>query len=102
MTADGHETYLPNRDWILCDTYPAGNERTCRIRISITFPATGEFHSACFTRHPHITTLGGADTHPRPKPRRANSGYRFARRANGTSTTPVRHKFDRELKIVSA
>ena len=27
MTQDGHATYLPNLDWILCDTYPAGDTR---------------------------------------------------------------------------
>lgn len=27
MTKDGHVSYLPNQNWILCDTYPYGSER---------------------------------------------------------------------------
>ena len=62
--ADGHNAFSPDRKWIVCDTYPQGDERMSEImlyeietgeRIDV-----GQFHSA-----PQYTKDIRCDLHPR-------------------------------------
>jgi hypothetical protein len=64
MAEDGHATYLPNRDWILCDTYPQRNTRMQNPYLYHVPPnrrvSLGLFHSP-----PDYHDAWRCDTHPR-------------------------------------
>ncbi len=64
MTEDGHETYLPNRDWILCDTYPSGNERMQNPYL-YHVPSNRRFSLGLFHSPPAYHDAWRCDTHPR-------------------------------------
>ncbi|MGE3314521.1 MAG: hypothetical protein AB7O26_05340 [Planctomycetaceae bacterium] len=66
MTTDGHCTYLPNRDWVLNDTYPdkdrLQNPYLYHVKTGRVVPL-GHFRSA-----PEYTGEWRCDTHPRISP----------------------------------
>jgi hypothetical protein len=64
MTEDGHETYLPNRDWILCDTYPSGNERMQNPYL-YHVPSNRRISLGLFHSPPAYHDAWRCDTHPR-------------------------------------
>ncbi len=33
MTRDGHCSYLPDKEWIVCDTYPGGRDRSQQLYL---------------------------------------------------------------------
>ena len=67
MPLNGHCTYLSDRDWILNDTYPQGDERLQDLYLyhvlSDRRVDLGQFHSP----PPYIDTLR-CDLHPRSSP----------------------------------
>lgn len=64
MTEDGHETYLPNQDWILCDTYPSGNERMQNPYL-YHIPSNRRVSLGLFHSPPAYHDAWRCDTHPR-------------------------------------
>jgi hypothetical protein len=64
MTEDGHETYLPDHDWILCDTYPSGNERLQNPYL-YHVPSNRRFSLGLFHSPPAYHDAWRCDTHPR-------------------------------------
>ena len=64
MTEDGHATYLPNRDWILCDTYPMGNERMQNPYL-YHVPTNRRISLGLFHSPPAYHDAWRCDTHPR-------------------------------------
>jgi hypothetical protein len=64
MTEDGHETYLPNKDWILCDTYPSGNERMQNPYL-YHVPSNRRISLGLFHSPPAYHDAWRCDTHPR-------------------------------------
>jgi hypothetical protein len=64
MTEDGHASYLPNRDWILCDTYPSGNERMQNPYL-YHIPSNRRHSLGLFHSPPAYHGAWRCDTHPR-------------------------------------
>jgi hypothetical protein len=64
MTEDGHATYLPNRDWILCDTYPMGSERVQNPYL-YHVPTNRRISLGLFHSPPAYHDAWRCDTHPR-------------------------------------
>ena len=66
MTQNGHNTYLPNTDWILNDTYP---DRQRRQHVYLYHVPTGErFWLGHFPSPPEYRGEWRCDTHPRFSP----------------------------------
>ena len=67
LPADGHNAFSPDRRWIVCDTYPQGEERMSEIVLyEIETGAkteVGQFHSG-----PQYTKDIRCDLHPRWSP----------------------------------
>jgi hypothetical protein len=64
MTEDGHVSYLPNRDWILCDTYPMGGERMQNPYL-YHVPANRRISLGLYHSPPAYHDAWRCDTHPR-------------------------------------
>ena len=64
MTGDGHATYLPNTDWILCDTYPQGSERMQNPYL-YHVPTNRRISLGLFHSPPAYTEAWRCDNHPR-------------------------------------
>ena len=64
MTEDGHASYLPNRDWILCDTYPMGGERVQNPYL-YHVPTDRRLSLGLFHSPPAYHDAWRCDTHPR-------------------------------------
>jgi hypothetical protein len=64
MAEDGHATYLPNRDWILCDTYP---QRNTRLQNPYLYhvPTNRRVSLGLFHSPPDYHDAWRCDTHPR-------------------------------------
>jgi hypothetical protein len=63
MTADGHCTYLPGNEWILCDTYPDKDRQQHPYLVHVESQSKlplGHFHSP-----PQYVGEWRCDTHPR-------------------------------------
>jgi hypothetical protein len=63
MTQDGHVTYLPNRDWILNDTYPGGDRRQNPYLYHV--PSDRRISLGLFPSPPQYQGEWRCDTHPR-------------------------------------
>lgn len=64
MTEDGHVSYLTDRDWILCDTYPLGAERIQTPYI-YHVPTNRRISLGLFHSPPAYHDAWRCDTHPR-------------------------------------
>jgi hypothetical protein len=64
MTEDGHVSYLPDRDWILCDTYPMGGERMQNPYL-YHVPTNRRVSLGLFHSPPAYHDAWRCDTHPR-------------------------------------
>jgi hypothetical protein len=63
MTQDGHVTYLPNRDWILNDTYPGGDRMQNPYLYHV--PTDRRISLGLFHSPPQYNGEWRCDTHPR-------------------------------------
>jgi hypothetical protein len=64
MTEDGHVTYLPDRNWLLCDTYPRGSERFQNPYL-YHVPTDRRISLGLFRSPPAYHNAWRCDTHPR-------------------------------------
>jgi hypothetical protein len=64
MTEDGHASYLPNLDWVLCDTYPMGGERIQNPYL-YHVPSNRRLSLGLFHSPPAYHDAWRCDTHPR-------------------------------------
>ena len=64
MTQDGHANYLSNHNWILCDTYPAGDTRMQNPYL-YHVPTNRRISLGLFHSPPPYTDAWRCDTHPR-------------------------------------
>jgi len=67
MPLNGHCTYLPNRDWILNDTYPQGEERLQSLYL-YHVPSDRRVDLGAFHAPPAYTGPLRCDLHPRCSP----------------------------------
>jgi hypothetical protein len=63
ITQDGHATYLPNRDWILGDTYPNGERMQNPYLYHV--PSNRRLSLGLFRSPPAYHDAWRCDTHPR-------------------------------------
>jgi hypothetical protein len=66
MTEDGHCSYLPNKEWILCDTYP--DARRLQHVYLFHVPTGRRVPLGDFWLPPRYTDVLRIDTHPRFSP----------------------------------
>lgn len=66
LTQDGHCTYLPDRDWILCDTYPDRDRRQHPFLFHV--PSSRRIPLAHLESPPEYRGEWRCDTHPRQSP----------------------------------
>jgi hypothetical protein len=66
MTRDGHCTYLPDRDWIVNDTYPDRNRN--RLVYLYHVPSGRRTDIGCFYQPPGYDGEWRVDCHPRHSP----------------------------------
>lgn len=66
MTVDGHNTYVPNtnNEWILCDTYPQGDERMQELYL-FHVPTQRKVSLGKFHEPEQFTGEWRCDLHPR-------------------------------------
>jgi hypothetical protein len=64
LMEDGHVTYLPNRDWILGDTYPGGGNRMQNPYL-FHVPTNRRISLGLFHSPPEYHDAWRCDTHPR-------------------------------------
>jgi hypothetical protein len=67
MPLNGHCTYLPDRDWILNDTYPQGDERLQALYL-YHVPTNRRVDLGAFHAPPAYTGPLRCDLHPRANP----------------------------------
>ena len=86
MTEDGHETYLPNHDWILCDTYPSGNERMQNPYL-YHMPSNRQDFAWPVSLAARVPWCLAVRYPSASEPRRANGSYRLSRARTGRQCT---------------
>jgi hypothetical protein len=64
LMEDGHVTYMPNRDWILGDTYPGGGNRMQNPYL-FHVPTNRRISLGMFHSPPEYHDAWRCDTHPR-------------------------------------
>ena len=64
MTLNGHNTYLPDTDWILNDCYPQGDRREQTLYL-YHVPTDRRIDLGCFDAPPEYTSELRCDLHPR-------------------------------------
>ena len=69
MTLNGHNTYVPgtNNEWILCDTYPQGEDRLQELYL-YNVPANRKTVLGMFYSPPEYTGEWRCDLHPKCTP----------------------------------
>jgi len=66
-SVNGHNSYLPNRDWIVTDTYPLAKRREQMVYL-YHIPSRGKIVIGRFHSPPKYTGEWRCDTHPRISP----------------------------------